>query len=320
LVGRYQGGAPAMVTASKRALWKGAISFGLVHIPIALHSATTEQGLNFDWLDKRSMDPVGYKRINKKTGAEVDKDDIVKGIEYEDGQYVILSPEEISAAYPKSTQTIEIECFVDAGDIPFMYLERPYYVSPINKGAKVYALLREVLLRTGKVGIAKVVIQTRQHLAVLMPCGPALVLDLLRWGDQVRSWDELDLPAEGAKAAGLSDKEMKMGEQLVLDMSNKWNPADFTDSFRQQILHLVEEKIKAGQTESVAPVEPAETADSGARIYDLSEMLQRSLDNLGQAAKSTTASAAISAHKNAATKSKPATPAAKKSATRRKPG
>ena len=309
-----------MVTASKRALWKGAISFGLVHIPIALHSATTEQGLNFDWLDKRSMDPVGYKRINKKTGAEVDKDDIVKGIEYEDGQYVILSPEEISAAYPKSTQTIEIESFVDAGEIPFLYLERPYYVSPINQGAKVYALLREVLLRTGKVGIAKVVIQTRQHLAVLMPCGPALVLDLLRWGDQVRSWDELDLPAEGAKAAGLSDKEMKMGEQLVLDMSNKWNPADFTDSFRQQILHLVEEKIKAGQTESVAPVEPAETADSGARIYDLSEMLQRSLDNLGQAAKSTTASAAISAHKNAATKSKPATPAAKKSATRRKPG
>ncbi|MFD2271338.1 Ku protein [Undibacterium arcticum] len=223
-------------------LWKGAISFGLVHIPIALHSATAEQGLNFDWLDKRSMDPVGYKRINKKTGKEVDKDNIVKGIEYEDGQYVILSQEEIAAAYPKSTQTIEIESFVDAGDIPFMYLERPYYVSPINKGAKVYALLREVLLKTGKVGIAKVVIQTKQHLAVLMPCGPALVLDLLRWGDEVRNWDELDLPAEGAKAAGLTDKEMKMGEQLVLDMSSKWNPADFTDSFKEQILKLVEEK------------------------------------------------------------------------------
>lgn len=307
-----------MVTANKRVLWKGAISFGLVYIPIALHSATTEQGLNFDWLDKRSMDPVGYKRINKKTGEEVDKDNIVKGIEYEDGQYVILSPEEISSAYPKSTQTIEIESFVDADEIPFMYLERPYYVSPINQGAKVYALLREVLLKTGKVGVAKVVIQTKQHLAVLMPCGPALVLDLLRWGDEVRSWDELDLPAEGAKAAGLSDKEMKMGEQLVMDMSSKWNPADFTDSFKEQILHLVEEKIKAGQTESVTPIEQVETAESGARIYDLSEMLQRSLNNLGKAAKSTTASAAITAHKTAATKSKPATPAAKKSATRRK--
>lgn len=309
-----------MATASKRVLWKGAISFGLVHIPIALHSATTEQGLNFDWLDKRSMDPVGYKRINKKTGEEVDKDNIVKGIEYEDGQYVILSQEEISAAYPKSTQTIEIESFVDAGEIPFMYLERPYYVSPINKGAKVYALLREVLLKTGKVGIAKVVIQTKQHLAVLMPCGPALVLDLLRWGDEVRSWDELDLPAEGAKAAGLSDKEMKMGEQLVMDMSSKWNPADFTDSFKEQILQLVEEKIKAGQTESVTPIEQVEAAESGARIYDLSEMLQRSLNNLGKAAKSTTAATAITAHKSAATKSKPATPAPKKTATKRKPG
>lgn len=307
-----------MATASKRVLWKGAISFGLVHIPIALHSATTEQGLNFDWLDKRSMDPVGYKRINKKTGKEVDKDDIVKGIEYEDGQYVILSPEEIGAAYPKSTQTIEIECFVNAGDIPFMYLERPYYVSPINKGAKVYALLREVLLKAGKVGIAKVVIQTKQHLAVLMPCGPALVLDLLRWGDEVRDWDELDLPAEGVKAAGLTDKEMKMGEQLVMDMSSKWNPADFTDSFKEQILKLVEEKIKAGQTESIAPIEEVEAAESGARIYDLSEMLQRSLNNLGKAAKSTTATTAITAHKSAATKSKSATPTPKKTAAKRK--
>ena len=303
-----------MVTASKRVLWKGAISFGLVHIPIALHSATTEQGLNFDWLDKRSMDPVGYKRINKKTGKEIDQDNIVKGIEYEDGQYVILSQEEIAAAYPKSTQTIEIESFVDAGDIPFLYLERPYYVAPINKGAKVYALLREVLLKTGKVGIAKVVIQTKQHLAVLMPCGPALVLDLLRWGDEVRDWDELDLPAEGTKAAGLTDKEIKMGEQLVQDMSSKWNPDEFTDSFKKQILKLVEEKIKVGQTESVAPIEEVEPAELGARIYDLAEMLQRSLNNLGKAAKPATP---ITAQK-AATKSKSATPTPKKTATKRK--
>ena len=171
-----------MNTATKRVLWKGAITFGLVHIPIALHSASTEQGLNFDWLDRRSMDPVGYKRINKRTGKEVSKEDIVKGIEYADGQYVILSSDEIAAAYPKSTQTIEIETFVAASEIPFVYLERPYYVSPINKGEKVYALLREVLRKTGKVGIAKVVIQTKQHLALLVPSGPVLVLNLLRWG------------------------------------------------------------------------------------------------------------------------------------------
>lgn len=265
-----------MATTSKRVLWKGAISFGLVHIPIALHSATEEHSLNFDWLDKRTMDPVGYKRINKKTGKEITKENIVKGIEVEDGHYVILTPEEIEAAYPKTTQTIEIESFVPANSIPFLYLERPYYVSPINKGAKVYALLREILNRSGKVGIAKVVIQTRQHLAVLIPAGPALVLNLLRWSDEIRTWDELDLPKENAKAAGLSDKEIKMGEQLIEDMSDEWNPAAFGDSFKEQILQLVEEKIKAGDTESVTQIEPQESGES-AKIYDLTEMLQRSL-------------------------------------------
>lgn len=297
-----------MATTSKRVLWKGAISFGLVHIPIALHSATEEQGLNFDWLDKRTMDPVGYKRINKKTGKEITKENIVKGIEYEDGNYVILSPEEIEAAYPKTTQTIEIESFVPANAIPFVYLERPYYISPINKGAKVYALLREILIKTGKVGLAKVVIQTKQHLAVLIPSGPALVLNLLRWGDEIRTWDELDLPKEGIKAAGLTDKEIKMGEQLVKDMSGDWNPEEFTDSFKEQILHLVDEKVKAGEIEAVTQLEPNESGES-AKIYDLTEMLQRSLKGSKQSkanekdtptAKETTKTAAKSSAKPAA--------------------
>jgi DNA end-binding protein Ku len=176
-----------MAKSSKRVLWKGAITFGLVHIPIALHSATSDQGLSFDWLDKRSMDPVGYQRINKRTGEEISSDNIVKGIEHEDGQYVILPPEEIQAAYPKTTQTIEIESFVDAHETPMTFLERPYDISPIHRGAKVYALLREFLRKTGKVGIAKVVIQTQQHLAMLAPSGPALVPDLLRWGDKIRN-------------------------------------------------------------------------------------------------------------------------------------
>ena len=137
-----------------RVLWKGAISFGLVHIPVGLHTATTEQGIDFDWLDKRSMDPVGYKRINKRTGKDITAENIVKGVQTGDGEYVVLSKEEIEAAFPKTTQTIEIERFVDAGDIPFSYLERPYYLSPINKGAKVYALLRETLRDSGKVGLA----------------------------------------------------------------------------------------------------------------------------------------------------------------------
>ncbi|MDN5836827.1 MAG: Ku protein [Nitrosospira sp.] len=266
-----------MTTSTSRALWKGAISFGLVHIPVALHSATSEEGLNFDWLDKRSMDPVGYKRINKKTGKEVDKENIVKGIEYEDGQYVILSQEEISAAYPKTTQTIEIETFVSNGDIPFLYLERPYYVVPINKGTKVYALLREALRKTQRIGVARVVIQTKQHLAVLAPSGPALVLNLLRWGNEIRGWENLDLPAEDAKAAAITEKELKMAEQLINDMSSSWNPEAYRDTFRDEIMKLVHQKAETGDIQSVVQPEQAETPRGGAQILDLTELLQRSL-------------------------------------------
>lgn len=267
-----------MASSSQRVLWKGAISFGLVHIPVALHAATVSQALDFDWLDKRSMDRVGYKRINKATGKEITSENIVKGIEYKKGEYVVLSQDEIAAAYPKTTQTVEIEAFVPIAQIPFVYLERPYYMSPINKGAKVYALLREVLRDSGKVGIAKVVIQTKQHLAVLMPCGPALILNLLRWGDEVRSWDQLDLPALGSKAAGLTAKELTMGQQLVDDMTGEWAPDQFTDTFKEQIMQLVHDKVKAGETTTVSEPESEEdAADSGATLYDLTEMLKRSL-------------------------------------------
>ncbi|MES2282131.1 MAG: Ku protein [Pseudomonadota bacterium] len=267
-----------MAEASSRVLWKGAITFGLVHIPVGLHSATSEQGLDFDWLDKRSMDPVGYKRINKKTGKEITKENIVKGIAYEQGEYVILSDKEIADAYPKTTQTIEIEAFVDAGEIPFVYLERPYYIAPINKGAKVYALLRETLLKTGKVGVARVVIQTKQHLAALIPSGKGMVLNLLRWGDEIRPWTNLELPPEGIKSAGIRDNEMKMAEQLVKDMSAKWNPEDYKDEFKDAIMKLVHQRVKAGKTETVTPLEHVEEGSSGgAQIIDLTELLKRSL-------------------------------------------
>jgi DNA end-binding protein Ku len=275
-----------MAKTSTRALWKGAITFGLVHIPIALYSATAESDLDFDWLDKRSMDPVGYKRINKKTGKEIDKDDIVKGIEWDDGQYVVLTPEEIAAAYPRTTQTIEIEAFVDADDVPFVYLERPYYVAPINKGEKVYALLREALKETNKVAIARVVIQSKQHLAVLIPCGPALILNLLRWGGEIRSWEDLKLPPATAKAAGIKDSEMKMAKQLIDDMAGRWSADEFRDSFRDQIMKLVEAKAKAGETEAVTKVEEEPSTQKGADVIDLTELLKRSLQGKpGAAAK-----------------------------------
>ncbi|NYT57582.1 Ku protein [Alcaligenaceae bacterium] len=276
-----------MASSSKRVLWKGAISFGLVHVPIALHSATTRNAIDFDWLDKNTMDPVGYKRINKATGKEISGENIIKGIEYGDGEYVVLSPEEISAAYPKSTQTIEIESFVSIDDIPFIYLERPYYTSPVGKGDKVYALLREVLHKTDKVGVAKVIIQTKQHLAILMACGPALILNLLRWSDEIRSLEDLDLPASGQKSVGLTDKEMTMGVQLVEGMSANWKPEQFTDSFREQIMTLVKEKVETGEVESVTKPESHETGMGGAKILDLADILRRSLDKGSKPAKKT---------------------------------
>jgi len=299
---------------ASRALWKGAISFGLVHIPVSLHSATTESGVDFDWLDKRSMDPVGYKRINKKTGKEITKENIVKGVEYEDGQYVVLTPDEIAGAYPKTTQTIEIESFVPNTDIPFVYLERPYYIAPINKGKKVYALLRDTLLKTGRVGIARVVIQTKQHLAVLVPSGPGLILNLLRWGADIRTWEDLDLPAEGSKAAGLTDKELSMAKQLVDDMTGKWKPEQFTDSFKDDIMALVKQKVKQGKVETVEQPEdePETEGRSGAKIIDLTELLQRSLRNKGGGEKAK-APAKKAASKPAA---KPARKAAAKSSAR----
>lgn len=313
-----------------RVLWKGAISFGLVHIPVALYSATTDHGIDFDWLDKRTMDPVGYKRINKKTGKEIAREQIVKGIEYEDGEYVVLSDKEIAAAYPKTTQTIEIETFVPANGIPFVYLERPYYVAPINRGAKVYALLRETLQRSERVGVARVVIQTKQHLAVLVPVGPGLVLNLLRWGADIRPWTDLPLPSEDAKKAGLSERELKMAKQLVDDMSADWDPNEFKDEFKDEILRLVDKKVKAGQTETVTQPEPEESQSSegrGAKIIDLTELLQRSLRKGG----GKTAKAAadeededeededeVPPPKAAAKKRKPAAKAARK-ATRKAP-
>ncbi|BEP33571.1 Ku protein [Variovorax sp. V59] len=276
-----------------RVLWKGAISFGLVHIPVALYSATTDHGIDFDWLDKRTMDPVGYKRINKKTGKEIARENIVKGIEYEDGEYVVLSDKEIADAYPKTTQTIEIESFVPANGIPFVYLERPYYVAPINRGTKVYALLRETLQRTQRIGVARVVIQTKQHLAALVPVGPGLVLNLLRWGADIRPWTELPLPSEDAKKAGLREHEIKMAEQLVEDMSAEWDPDDYKDEFKDEILRLVDRKVAAGQTETVTQIEPEEgqaLESRGAKIIDLTELLQRSLRKGGGGGKAAAAS------------------------------
>jgi DNA end-binding protein Ku len=311
---------PSAAKHAPRALWKGAISFGLVHIPIALYPATSEHAIDFDWLDKRTLDPVGYKRINKKTGREIPREQIVKGIAYESGRYVVLGDDEIAAAYPTTTQTIEIESFVPADGIPFIYLERPYYVAPVGKAAKVYALLREALRAAGRVGVARVVIQTKQHLAVLVPSGPGLVLNLLRWGADIRSWQDLPLPADGAEAAGLSERELKMAVQLVEDMSGDWDPHAWRDSFKDAIMKLVDHKVASGETSDTTALEDApDPKRSEARILDLTELLQRSLRKGAGGGKAAEAPGAKARGDGAASKPSRAAKAGKAAGTAKTP-
>lgn len=258
-----------------RAIWKGAISFGLVHIPVSLVSATSAQGVDFDWLDKRSMDPVGYKRINKTTGKEVTKENIVKGVAFEKGRYVVLSEEEIRSAHPKSTQTIELIAFVDSDQIPLQNIDTPYFLAPDKRGGKVYALLRETLNKTRKVALANVVLHTKQHLAAVMPLESALVLVMLRWPAEVRSLDELELPSDVTKPS-LAKGELDMAKRLVEDMSADWQPDDYRDSFQEKIMALVAKKAKAGKIEDVESQEGSEERKS-ADVIDLTELLKRSL-------------------------------------------
>ena len=259
-----------------RVIWKGAITFGLVLVPVALYPASRDVGIDFDWLDKRTMDPVGYKRVNKRTGKEIQSVDIVKGIKQDGGDYVILGEDEVKAAYPKSTQTIEIEAFVKASEIAFTLLHTPYYLEPIGKGEKVYALLRESMLEAGVIGIARVVMHTKEHIAVLVPTGAALVLNTVRWATEIRSLDELKLPAAGKSAAGLKPAELKMARQLISDMTGPWDAQAYTDTFSVAVQALVSKKVAAGETQTVTPLEPPSEMDIG-NVVDLTELLAASL-------------------------------------------
>lgn len=256
------------------AIWKGAITFGLVHVPIALYTASEDISVDFDWLDKLSMDPVGYKRVNKRTGKEIAKENIVKGIKQESGAYVILSEDEIKAAFPKSTQMIEIESFVKAQSISLILLEQPYYLEPIGQGSKVYALLRETMLSENVVGVAKIVIHTKEHLAVLIPKEDVLILNTIRWSKEIRSFEELSIPKKGK--TDLKPNDLKMATQLIKDMTNEFDIDRYSDTFTPSIQKLVNKKIKAGNVAKVEPLEDSyEVEDSN--IKDLTNLLMKSL-------------------------------------------
>jgi len=260
-----------------RVIWKGAITFGLVHVPVALYPASQEVGIDFDWLDKRSMDPVGYKRVNKRTGKEIRADDIVKGIKQGNGEYVTLSEDQIKAAYPKSTQTIEIESFVKASEIAFTLLETPYYLEPIGKGEKVYALLRESMSEAGVIGIARVVMHTKERLAALIPSGAAMVLNTIRWAGEIRPLTELKLPAKGKTEAGLKPGELKMAAQLISDMTGPWKADDYSEKFSDAIQALVSKKVEAGETATVSTLEEPPSEAGATNVVDLTELLAKSL-------------------------------------------
>jgi len=263
-----------------RMIWKGAISFGLVHVPVQLFPATRTVKPSFRLLDRRSMDPVGYRQINKRTGREVTREDIVRGYEYEKERYVVLTDDEIRAANPESTQTVDIVTFVDEGAVSFLYLDTPYYLVPDRKGEKVYALLRDALKDSGKIGIAHVVMRDRQHLGALIPVGPLLALDTLRWQEELRPLDELSVPAGDAKRAGVSARELAMAKKLIDDMSGSWTPDEYHDTFRDDILDLVERKVRAGRIEEIED-RPAQTGRAASNVVDLTELLKRSLKGGG---------------------------------------
>lgn len=263
-----------------RMIWKGAISFGLVHVPVQLFPATRTVKPSFRLLDKRSMDPVGYRQVNKRTGKEVTREDIVRGYEYEKERYVVLTDDEIRAANPESTQTVDIVTFVDEDAVSFLYLDTPYYLVPDRKGEKVYALLRDALKDSGKIGIAHVVMRDRQHLGALIPVGPLLALDTLRWQEELRPLDELSVPADDAKRAGVSARELAMAKKLIDDMSGSWTPDEYHDTFRDDILELVERKVRAGRIEEIED-RPAQTARTATNVVDLTELLKRSLKGGG---------------------------------------
>ena len=255
-----------------RELWKGAIHFGLVHIPVSLYPAEQSEELSFTMLDRRDLQPVGYKRYNKSTGDEVPFDQIVKGYEYDDGHYVTLEKEDFKRANVEASQTVDIVGFVDAKDIPPYYLESPYYLSPGKHGEKGYALLREVLERTGKVAVANVVIRTRQHLSIVYPAGKLLVLNTVRYQNELRDTDDIKAPAD-LKDAKVKPNELNMAERLIDDMVMKWNPKEFHDTYRDDLLKLIEEKAKG----KVKAEPKSKRAPREAQVIDFASLLEKSL-------------------------------------------
>lgn len=267
-----------------RPIWNGTISFGLLNVPVQLYSGERSVDLHFRLLDSRDKNPVRYERVNVETGEEVPWKEVVKGFEYSKGSYVVIDEEEIRKDSPESTETVEIEGFVAREDINPMYFEKPYYLVPGKKAEKGYVLLRETLSKTGKVGIARVVIRTRQYLAAMMPVGAALVLNLMRFPQELVKADDFTLPSGNAKSYRVTPKEVEMAAQLVESMTITWKPEDYADEFRARLRKFIDAQVARQSGKKVKPSKTAAPAhpDATTNVVDFMALLKRSLDKKGQ--------------------------------------
>jgi DNA end-binding protein Ku len=261
-----------------RPIWKGSISFGLVNVPVVLYGAENRRELHFRMLDGRNHAPVKYERKNEQTGEEVPWGDIVKGYEYADGQYVLLGDEDFKRAAVASTQMVDIQDFVDLSDVPYIYFDKPYYLVPGAKGEKGYVLLRETLRQTRKAGIAKVVIHTRQYLAALVVQDNALVLNLLRFHDELRDLSEFEFPTGTLESYRITPKELEMAGRLVDTMAARWDPTRYHDDYRDALMQWIDEKVERGETMPAPAARGRAAAEQPAGLINIMDLLKKSVE------------------------------------------
>ena len=275
-----------------RAIWKGSISFGLVNIPVALYPATRREELKFRMLREKDLSPINYKRVAEKDGKEVPWDQIVKGYEYEKGKYVVLKDEDFQRVDLEATQTVDIQDFVEIEEIDPMYFYKPYYLEPQKGGDKAYVLLRDALKKSNKVGIAKVVIKTRQYLAGVKAEDGVLVLELMHFAEELADASKLKVPKKNEPGK----REMDMAKSLIDSMSSKWNPDKYKDDYREALMDVIEEKVESGGKEIEEKPKPKKTPS---KVIDLVAVLQKSLEENKGTKKKTKARHAAK-HKKAA--------------------
>lgn len=259
-----------------RPIWKGYVSFGLVAIPINLYPVEKKNELSFHLLDSRDKSRIRYERINAETGKEVPWEEVVKAYEFQKGNYVVLKEEDFERAAPEAFKTIDIEEFVNLKEISHIYFDRPYYVVPDSANQKAYVLLREALKKTGKVGVAKVVIRTKQYLSLIIPQDNALILNLIRFNQEIRSLSEFDLPTEDLKKYKIQPRELQMAITLINDMSAKWSPDKYHDEYRDALMKWIKAKTKSKQITTKEPTEIVKKEDD---VIDFMSLLKKSIQH-----------------------------------------